>query len=957
MFFVVYAAYALAFWYGTTLIIDGSTDGGEIVTVFFSIIMGSFALSQAAPNLQAFTTARAAGAKIFATIDRVPPIDSASEAGKKLEKVTGLIEIQNLDFIYPARPKVQVLKSVSAIFPPGKTTALVGASGSGKSTIVCLLERFYDPIAGSISLDGVDINDLNVKWLRSQIGLVAQEPTLFKASIKENIAYGLVGTEWENAEEEKVRELVVDAAKKANAHDFVMGFSEGYETKIGERGMLLSGGQKQRIAIARAIISNPPILLLDEATSALDSNSEVLVQDALDKASAGRTTISIAHRLSTIRNAEQIICMANGEIVERGTHNELMDLNGTYAGLVRAQKFEEGRDEEKTLLPRDEEKDEMDMEDKEEISMSKLSRQLTRKSTVGSMGEKEDEKSIFKRENSLRTIFWRMAKVNREARGYYLLGLVGVAANGMVYPVFGIIFGGALGAFSLTDHHELREQGNRYSLYLFALALVASTAILVQTYCYRWAGEAMSRTLRLIMFQSTLKQDIAFFDEDRNSAGALTSAISDKPEKFNPLSGETLGVIFQNMLTLLGGAIVGLAYGWKIAIVSLACLPITVGAGIVRLKVVVLKDKLTRTSYEDSAQKACECASAIRTVASLTREDPCVKEYSEALNAPARRNNLHTLWGNLLFAFTQAGMFWILALIFWWGSRLLVNEGYSTRVFFICLIAVIFGANNVGNIFTFVPDASQGRGAASDILNLMDSRPKVDDESEDGKKLSDEKEINKLEFRNVRFNYPTRPDIPVLRGLNIELNAGEFVALVGQSGCGKSTIVQLVERFYDPLGGQILLDGVNIRDLNVKDYRSQIALVSQEPTLFSGSIKFNVMLGSTKPMDQVTQEEVEQACKSANIHDFISTLPDGYDTEVGGKGAALSGGQKQRIAIARALIRNPRILLLDEATSALDSESEKVVQAALDSAAQGRGTIAVAHRLSTIQNATRIYVV
>ncbi|KAH8930392.1 P-loop containing nucleoside triphosphate hydrolase protein, partial [Atractiella rhizophila] len=299
MFFVVYAAYALAFWYGTTLIIDGSTDGGEIVT-------------------------------IFATIDRVPPIDSASEAGKKLEKVTGLIEIQNLDFIYPARPKVQVLKGVSAIFPPGKTTALVGASGSGKSTIVCLLERFYDPIAGTISLDGVDINDLNVKWLRSQIGLVAQEPTLFKASIKENIAYGLVGTEWENAEEEKVRELVAEAAKKANAHDFVMGFSEGYETKIGERGMLLSGGQKQRIAIARAIISNPPILLLDEATSALDSNSEVLVQDALDKASAGRTTISIAHRLSTIRNAEQIICMANGEIVERGTHNELMDLNGTY---------------------------------------------------------------------------------------------------------------------------------------------------------------------------------------------------------------------------------------------------------------------------------------------------------------------------------------------------------------------------------------------------------------------------------------------------------------------------------------------------------------------------------------------------------------------------------------------------------------------------------------------------
>jgi ATP-binding cassette subfamily B (MDR/TAP) protein 1 len=207
---------------------------------------------------------------------------------------------------------------------------------------------------------------------------------------------------------------------------------------------------------------------------------------------------------------------------------------------------------------------------------------------------------------------------------------------------------------------------------------------------------------------------------------------------------------------------------------------------------------------------------------------------------------------------------------------------------------------------------------------------------------------------DVHFRYPTRPHVRVLRGLNLEVKAGQFIAIVGPSGCGKSTLIQLVERFYDPLSGRVLVDGQDISQLNVESYRSQISLVSQEPTLYAGTVRFNITLGATKPVESVTQAEIEQACKDANIHDFVMSLPDQYDTEVGGKGSQLSGGQKQRIAIARALIRNPKILLLDEATSALDSESEKVVQKALDQAAKGRSTIAVAHRLSTIQNADMI---
>ncbi|KAI6027589.1 multidrug resistance protein 4 [Pisolithus microcarpus] len=270
-------------------------------------------------------------------------------------------------------------------------------------------------------------------------------------------------------------------------------------------------------------------------------------------------------------------------------------------------------------------------------------------------------------------------------------------------------------------------------------------------------------------------------------------------------------------------------------------------------------------------------------------------------------------------------------------------------------MGVTFGAMQAGNVFAFVPDVSSARGAGAAIIKLLDSTPEIDAESPEGKTFEGRKVEGQIQLENVHFRYPTRPTVPVLRGLNLTVAPGTYVALVGASGCGKSTVIQLIERFYDPLVGQVLLDGQPINEYNIQEYRKQIALVSQEPTLYAGSIRFNILLGATKPVSEVTQEELEAVCRDANILDFIQSLPNGFDTEVGGKGSQLSGGQKQRIAIARALLRNPKVLLLDEATSALDSTSEKVVQEALDRAAKGRTTIAIAHRLSTIQNADCIY--
>jgi ATP-binding cassette subfamily B (MDR/TAP) protein 1 len=258
---------------------------------------------------------------------------------------------------------------------------------------------------------------------------------------------------------------------------------------------------------------------------------------------------------------------------------------------------------------------------------------------------------------------------------------------------------------------------------------------------------------------------------------------------------------------------------------------------------------------------------------------------------------------------------------------------------------------SAGRIFAAAPDFAKAVEAGGNVLNLLWSKPRIDPTIKSGHDI--EKLSGSLEFRNVKFSYPTRPHVKVLQGLNIKVNPGQFIAFVGPSGCGKSTTVGLIERFYDPISGTILVDGKDISSLSISSYRSHLGLVSQEPNLFDLSVKENIIFGC----DSIpSQEEIEKAAKKANIHDFIIGLPNGYDTTLGVKGGQLSGGQKQRIAIARALVRNPKILLLDEATSALDAESEKVVQAALDEAAKGRTTIAIAHRLATIQNADIIYV-
>ncbi|KAI1021612.1 hypothetical protein LB504_012827 [Fusarium proliferatum] len=965
MMMVLYLNYGLAFWQGSKMLVDGETSLSNILTILMAVMIGAFNLGNVAPNIQAFTNAVAAAAKIFNTIDRASPLDSSSNEGEKLENIQGSIRLSKIKHIYPSRPEVTVMDDVSLEIPAGKVTALVGASGSGKSTIVGLVERFYDPVQGTVYLDGHDISKLNLRWLRQQMALVSQEPTLFGTTIFNNIRHGLIGTKYEDASEEKQRELVIEAAKKANAHDFVSSLPEKYETNVGERGFLLSGGQKQRIAIARAIVSDPKILLLDEATSALDTKSEGVVQAALENASEGRTTITIAHRLSTIRDAHNIVVMSDGRIVEQGTHNELLENKGPYSKLVSAQKIAAAEtmtpeeqaaidEEEVSLMRKMSEKQAANIADPNDDIAARLDRTSTTKSasSLALQGRKAEVEQKY----SLWTLIKLIASFNKKELGFMLVGLLFSAVCGGGNPTQAVFFAKQITTLSapVTDQtkHQIKKDSDFWSAMYLMLAFVQLFAFVIQGVLFAKCSERLVHRVRDRAFRAMLRQDVAFFDRDENTAGALTSFLSTETTHVAGLSGVTLGTLLMVGTTLIAAMALSLAIQWKLSLVCISLIPVLLGCGFFRFWILAQFQRRSKTAYDSSAGFASEAISAIRTVASLTREEDVMKQYRDSLAIQQRKSLISVLKSSTLYAASQSLLFACFAVGFYFGGHLLSKYELSMFQFFLCFMSIVFGAQSAGTIFSFAPDMGKAHHAAGELKKLFDRQPVVDTWSDKGERLPHVE--GTLEFRDVHFRYPTRPEQPVLRGLNLTVRPGQYIALVGASGCGKSTTIALLERFYDPLSGGVFIDGHEISTLNVNDYRSHIALVSQEPTLYQGSIRENILLGTAR--EDVSDKDIEHATREANIYDFIVSLPDGFNTIVGSKGALLSGGQKQRIAIARALIRDPKILLLDEATSALDSESEHVVQAALDKAAKGRTTIAVAHRLSTIQKADVIYV-
>uniref|UniRef100_A0AAR2KBQ4 ATP-binding cassette, sub-family B (MDR/TAP), member 11a n=1 Tax=Pygocentrus nattereri TaxID=42514 RepID=A0AAR2KBQ4_PYGNA len=934
---IIFFCYALAFWYGSKLVIETKElTPGTLIQVFFGVLMGAVNLGQASPCLEAFASGRAAAKSIFDTIDRMPEIDCFSEDGHKLERVKGDIEFHGVEFNYPSRPDVKILDDLNLVVKAGETTAFVGPSGSGKSTALQLIQRFYDPKHGMVTLDDHDIRSLNIQWLRSLIGIVEQEPVLFATTISENIRFGRTGVTMEE---------IIQASKDANAYNFIMDLPQKFDTLVGEGGGQMSGGQKQRIAIARALVRNPKILLLDMATSALDNESEATVQEALDKARIGRTTISIAHRLSTIRNADVIVGFEHGCAVERGSHSELLDRKGVYFTLVTLQN-QGNVSNQKTNDGIEQTRGFCRGSYQSSLRCSILSLRLLYHLILFKKFDDHSEQSTESAPVA------RILKYNQPEWPYMFLGSLGAAVNGSVNPIYALLFSQILGTFAIRDLDEQRQQINGICILFVIVGCISFFSQLLQGYAFAKSGELLTRRLRKIGFQAMLKQEIGWFDDPRNSPGALTTRLATDASMVQGATGSQIGMIV-NSLTNIGAAfIIAYYFSWKLSLVVTCFLPLIGLSGVFQAKMLTGLANEDKKAMEAAGQVSSEAMANIRTIAGLAKEKHFVDLYEQQLEPPYKAAKKKAYVYAICFAFARCVTFMAYAASFRYGGYLVNYEGLHYVVVFRVISAIVISGTALGRASTFTPDYAKAKIAAAHFFKLLDRVPKISINQAVGQRWADFK--GRVDFKGCRFTYPSRPDIQVLRGLEVSVSPGQTLAFVGSSGCGKSTSVQLLERFYDPDEGQVLIDGHPSHGVNVPFLRSQIGIVSQEPVLFDCTIAENIQYGDN--LRSVSMEEVVEASKKAYLHDFVMSLPDKYETQVGAQGSQLSRGQKQRIAIARAIVRNPKILLLDEATSALDTESEKTVQAALDEARRGRTSIVIAHRLSTIQTADIIAV-
>ncbi|XP_047314721.1 ABC transporter B family member 19-like [Impatiens glandulifera] len=938
-------SWALVFWYAGVFIRNGQTDGGKAFTAIFSAIVGGMSLGQSFSNLGAFSKGKAAGFKLMEIINQKPTIVQDSSDGKILDEVNGNIKFQSVTFSYPSRPDVIIFRDFSISFPAGKTVAVVGGSGSGKSTVVSLIERFYDPNQGEILLDGFDIKTLELRWLRDQIGLVNQEPALFATTILENILYGKP-----NASTAEIE----SAASAANAHSFITLLPNGYNTQVGERGVQLSGGQKQRIAIARAMLKNPKILLLDEATSALDSASENIVQEALDRLTVGRTTIVIAHRLSTIRNVDSISVIQQGLVVETGTHEDLIAKNGAYSSLIRFQEM---------------------------VGNRELSCGSTRRSRSSRLSHSLSTKSLSLRSGSLRNLsycystgadgriemvsngetdrknraphgyFCRLLKLNGPEWPYSIMGAVGSILSGFIGPTFAIVMSNMIEVFYYTNPQTMERKTKEYVFIYIGAGIYAVVAYLIQHYFFSIMGENLTTRVRRMMLAAILRNEVGWYDEEEHNSSLVAARLATDAADVKSAIAERISVILQNMTSLLTSFIVAFIVEWRVSLLILATFPLLVLANFAQQLSLKGFAGDTAKAHAKTSMIAGEGVSNIRTVAAFNAQEKILSLFCHELRLPQRQSLRRSQTSGILFGLSQLALYSSEALILWYGANL-VKKGLSTfsKVIKVFVVLVIT-ANSVAETVSLAPEIIRGGEAVGSVFSILDRQTKI--EPDDPESETVESIRGEIELRRVEFVYPSRPDVVVFKDFNLRIRSGHSQALVGSSGSGKSSVIALIERFYDPLSGKVMIDGKDIRKLNLKSLRQKIGLVQQEPVLFAASIFENIAYGK----EGATEAEVTEAARAANVHTFVSALPEGYKTPVGERGVQLSGGQKQRIAIARAVLKDPRVLLLDEATSALDAESECVLQEALERLMRGRTTVVVAHRLSTIRGVDNIAVI
>jgi ATP-binding cassette subfamily B protein len=817
------------------------------------------------------------------------------------------IAFEAVGFAYPGGRRA-AHQGLSFSIAAGERVGIVGPSGSGKSTIVRLLLRLHDPQSGAVRIGGHDLRALDPGAVRRMIAVVAQDTYLFHGSIEDNLRLGCP-----DASEADL----VAVARAANAHDFIEALPDGYQTVIGERGARLSGGQRQRIAIARALLRDAPILVLDEALSSVDAENEAVIQQALDRLMAGRTTLILAHRLSSVINADRILVLADGAVVDSGRHGELIAREGPYRRLMGPQLAERGDDA---------------------APLAEL---------VAPGAPPAEETGIV-----VRDLAQDAAVVGWPATIRALLGFIrpwrrqlAITVSCGIGRVVAFIGVGVLGALIIAA-----VRANAPSLMLVVLLLAAAPVTGLLHWLESFLAHDMAYRLLAVMRVDLYRKLDALAPAYllRRRSGDLVALATQDIEMIEYFYAHTVAPAFIAVL-IPGAVLVTLAVlAWPLAIVLAPFLAYAAASPVLGRRRI---DGLASTARNALGELGAHATETIQGLAELMAFAATTRRRDEFM-AYARRYQamrlalLHDLTRQTagLEVATGLGGLAVAAV----GAPLVLH-GWIDPTLLPLLVLVSIAA------FLPVSEIAQvGRQLADTIastrrLHVVHSEPVA---ITDGPRVpAAPRGGSTVRFDHVRFTYPGRQRA-ALADVDIEVPAGATVALVGPSGAGKTTIANLLLRFWDPEQGTIRLDGIDLRELTLDGLRGRIALVAQDTYLFNDTLEANVRLA--RP--EATPEEVQTALRRAALAPFVADLPDGLRTRVGERGVQLSGGQRQRIAIARAFLKDAPILVLDEATSHLDTISEQLVRSALDALMANRTTIVVAHRLSTIQAADVILV-
>mmetsp|Transcript_30535 Transcript_30535/g.54595 ORF Transcript_30535/g.54595 Transcript_30535/m.54595 type:complete len:1272 (-) Transcript_30535:403-4218(-) len=955
---IIFAGYALAFWYGMTLRHNDSLNPatgevwlpGRILAIFFCVFIGSFMVGNIDPSVKAFTAGRYAAGRFFSVLDRQTSIQCrGSDLRKEIQSIESM-ELRDVHFCYPARPGVKVLNGLSLVVKRGQKIAVVGESGSGKSTVMSLLERFYDADSGSVLVNGEDIRDFSVASLRSNIGYVGQEPVLFATSIRENIMQGCP-----NATQADFDQACNDAILT-----FVEALPLKYDTFVGSGGSQFSGGQKQRMAIARALLKKASLLFLDEATSALDNTSEKMIQATIEHIGTSSTTglgiVSIAHRLSTVRGCDLIYVLSRGTLVEQGTHLQLMEKKGAYYALAASQDSAAAEVSISAVKPSAKEEAPTERRANEGDGTTKSGKtsadSLADAQGTAAKKQSDREKEVAK---TYKVPMGRLLGFNKPEWPVFVPAILAALVDGASMPVVAILLVESMDSF-YKPKEEMKEDLEWLSIYFCIVGVANFFAGTVENGCFAVLGEAMTQRIRVAILTSIFRQEIGFHDDPENTPGMLNKALELYAYRVSTLC-KSIGNKAASMSALVVGLSIAFASCWQMSLVMLGSIPVMIAGNALQMIVMLGATKADNEELKHAQQVISDSVQNARTVQALGNEKELVELYAAMVRKTAIGLPQRNVLAGFAFGLASAVMFFVMAGGFYFASFLIQSGEAKFSDVMKAFMGIFYAGLGAGQAASMMGDATKAKVAAHDMFKLLDRRSKIEGLEPMGE-TPVEIEAGLIEFRDVHFHYPFRPQVQVLKGVSFTIQPGQAVGLVGPSGGGKSTVMALIQRFYDPMQGTVLIGHQKkpLNELNIRFWRRQVGFVGQEPVLFNTTVRENIMYGLDDG-ETISTERLEECQQMANLGFLFKDGNKGLDTEVGPRGNRLSGGQKQRVAICRALVRNPSVLLLDEATSALDTQSEKVVQDALEAARKGRTSFAIAHRLSTISGSDIILVV